>query len=299
MNIRRRLAGVLCALFCGALGLLPAAAGAGVPRRCAPADTEDSGIDVSQWQGEIDFASVRAAGVTVVYIRACEGADAEDPYFERNSAAADAAGLHIGYYHYVTARSAAQARAQAAYFYSLIRGRPADCRPAMDYESFGNLPHAAINAIAAAYLAQLEELCGTKPLLYTDAYRAQNLWDEALADYPLWVADYSSGGSVPASLGPWSTAAALQYTDAGRVNGVTDAVDRDRFRAAVFTANTAPAQRSPAGRGLWYTVRPCDTLWALGRRYGVRAETLAVLNSLADPSLIVVGQVLFIPLCTG
>ena len=73
------------------------------------------GLDVSVWQGAIDFAQVRASGKEVVYIRAGYG-HAEDTRFRENSANARQAGMKTGFYFYVTATNTAQARQQAALF---------------------------------------------------------------------------------------------------------------------------------------------------------------------------------------
>ena len=95
------------------------------------------GLDVSVWQGEIDFAQVKAAGKTVVYIRAGYG-HAEDTRFRENAAKAREAGLKTGFYFYVTAENPAQARQQAAYFAELLREVSYDCRPAVDFEQYGS-----------------------------------------------------------------------------------------------------------------------------------------------------------------
>ena len=97
------------------------------------------GMDVSVYQGDIDFEQVRAYGIEVVYIRAGEGYDYIDPYFEQNYRNALNAGLKIGYYHYVTASNTEEAQAQAEFFYSLINDKTIDCYPAMDFESFPGL----------------------------------------------------------------------------------------------------------------------------------------------------------------
>ena len=106
-----------------ALTVLPVGAGA----------AEYRGLDVSVWQGEIDFVQVKAYGKEVVYIRAGYGLS-EDTRFRENAEKARAAGLKVGFYFYVTATNQAQAREQAAYFAQLIRPHRYDCRPAVDFE---------------------------------------------------------------------------------------------------------------------------------------------------------------------
>ena len=74
------------------------------------------GIDVSSWQGNINFAQVKNAGIDIVYIKSSEGVSYIDPYFERNYQNAKANGLKVGFYHYVTARTVEEARNQANFF---------------------------------------------------------------------------------------------------------------------------------------------------------------------------------------
>ena len=71
------------------------------------------GIDVSGWQGNVDYAQVASSGIQVVYMKASEGIDFVDPYFEQNYENAKANGLKVGFYHYLTARSNEAAVAQA------------------------------------------------------------------------------------------------------------------------------------------------------------------------------------------
>ena len=97
------------------------------------------GIDVSDWQGFIDYSQVAASGIQIVYIRSSEGFSYVDSQFENNYKNAKAAGLKVGFYHYLTARTVEDAVNQATFFVSTISGKSPDCKLAMDFESFGNL----------------------------------------------------------------------------------------------------------------------------------------------------------------
>lgn len=193
------------------------------------------GLDVSVWQGAIDFAQVRASGKEVVYIRAGYG-HAEDTRFCENAANARQAGMKTGFYFYVTATNTAQARQQAAYFAELIREVPYDCRPAVDFEQYGSLSKAELNAIALAFAETLESRTGITPVFYTNAYSAASIWEAELTRYPLWIADY--GPSEPASIGHWRSWVGFQYADNGRVPGISGNVDLDRFTDGVFVEET-------------------------------------------------------------
>lgn len=198
----------------------------------AAEDSQYCGMDVSVWQGEIDYDKVRDSGIKAVYIRAGEGTNIVDRYFERNYENARAAELKYGFYHYVTARSVSEAREQADFFASLIRSKPYDLRAAMDFENLSGLSAEEAVTIAKAYLERLSERLGHTPAVYSDAYDAQSVWKSHLTKYPLWVADY--GASRPYSTGGWDTWSGFQYSDKGRVKGVNGHVDLDRFRGEIF-----------------------------------------------------------------
>ena len=94
----------------------------------SPAPGEQwQGIDVSEWQGNINFEQVAASGIKIVYIRSSLGNSYIDPYFQQNYQKARAAGLKIGFYHYVTARSVSQAKSQAQFFARVVQGKRFQC----------------------------------------------------------------------------------------------------------------------------------------------------------------------------
>ena len=156
-----------------------------------PASSEIyEGIDVSNWQGNINFTEVANSGIQVVYIKATQGTTYVSPTFEQSYQNAKANGLKIGFYHYVTARSEEEARLEAQFFASKIAGKEIDCRLAMDFEEFGNLNNDEINAIGLAFIRKLEELTQKPVVVYSNAYTARTVWNVEIASHPLWVAEY-------------------------------------------------------------------------------------------------------------
>lgn len=273
-------------------------------------NTQYRGIDVSAWQGEINFTRVKDAGIEAVYIRAGEGANITDRYFERNYENAKAAGLKYGFYHYVTARTVSEAEEQADFFAALIRSKPYDLKAAMDFENLSGLTADEAVAIAKAYLERLEQRSGHTPAVYSDAYDARTVWRSNLTKYPLWVADY--GVREPGSIGGWSSWSGFQYSDKGAVSGISGHVDLDYFRDGLFLtddeqtstqqirhdyskANDGCKDTSPGDQYFTYTVKSGDTLWALAREYQTSVDTLVKINNITDPDLIYVGQKLLIP----
>ena len=199
-------------------------------------DTIYEGIDVSSYQGEIDFKQVKEAGIEVVYIKATEGTYYVDPYLESNYRKAKENGIKVGFYHYVTARTEAQAKREAQYFVSKISGKNPDCKLAMDFEVFGNLNKTEINRVGLAFIQEVERLSGKQAILYSNAYTASNTWRGENTKYPLWVADY--GVERPTNSGTWSSWAGWQYTDRGEVPGISTYVDRDKFTKEIFLDDT-------------------------------------------------------------
>lgn len=192
------------------------------------------GIDVSHWEGDIDFQEVKRAGIRFVYMKASEGVSYIDPDFERNYREARKARLKIGFYHYVTAGSEEEARAQARHFADVIWGKVYHGCPVMDFESFDSLTKDQINDVSTAFLQELREVTGKRVAIYSDANNATNTFYARLAVYPLWIADY--GVARPDMRNHWKRWAGWQYTDAGRVEGIRGRVDRNYFTEEMLTS---------------------------------------------------------------
>ena len=299
MNIKRRLTGAAAVLLACIAALVFAAL---VPARAIPPSggRQYRGIDISEFQGEIDFEEVRRSGIEAVYIRVGAG-EYTDEYFAENYERAKAAGLKIGFYHYVTARSVDEGRRQARFFASLAAGREPDMRLAMDFEYFGSLSVSQINAISEAYLDELTALTRREAVIYSDLSNARTIFSRALAEkYPLWAAQY--GADEPSANGKWREWVGFQYTDEGRVGGIYGNVDRNIFTEGIFLSDswridgekrTTVRART---RTLTVYVRAGDTLWAIAREYGTTVEAIARENRIVDPNRIFAGERLRITL---
>lgn len=299
MNIKRRLTGAAAVLLACIAALVFAAL---VPARAIPPSggRQYRGIDISEFQGEIDFEEVRRSGIEAVYIRVGAG-EYTDEYFAENYERAKAAGLKIGFYHYVTARSVDEGRRQARFFASLAAGREPDMRLAMDFEYFGSLSVSQINAISEAYLDELTALTRREAVIYSDLSNARNIFSRALAEkYPLWAAQY--GADEPSANGKWREWVGFQYTDEGRVGGIYGNVDRNIFTEGIFLSDSGRIDGEKrttvrAGtRTLTVYVRAGDTLWAIAREYGTTVEAIARENRIVDPNRIFAGERLRITL---
>lgn len=299
MNIKRRLTGAAAVLLACIAALVFAAL---VPARAIPPSggRQYRGIDISEFQGEIDFEEVRRSGIEAVYIRVGAG-EYTDEYFAENYERAKAAGLKIGFYHYVTARSVEEGRRQARFFASLAAGREPDMRLAMDFEYFGSLSVSQINAISEAYLDELTALTRREAVIYSDLSNARNIFSRALAEkYPLWAAQY--GADEPSANGKWREWVGFQYTDEGRVGGIYGNVDRNIFTEGIFLSDSGRIDGEKRTtvrartRTLTVYVRAGDTLWAIAREYGTTVEAIVRENRIVDPNRIFAGERLRITL---
>jgi len=253
------------------------------------------GIDVSEWQGTIDYEEVRDAGIEVVYIKASEGSDYIDHYFESNYRGAKEADLKVGFYHFVTARSVEDAEEEARFFARVISGKEIDLRLAMDFESFGDLNVSEINEISEAFLTTLEEVTGEGAVIYSDASNARDVFSRELAaNYPIWVAEYFV--EEPEDNGKWETWVGFQYTDRYIVSGISSRVDGDEFTDGIFldeTVRLPESENKPVTeRTTEYVVQRGDTLYKIAVMFDTTVERLVEENNISNPNLIYPGQVL-------
>lgn len=255
------------------------------------------GIDVSEWQGSINFARVKEAGIEMVYIRAGQGFSYEDAQFERNYEEARRNGLKIGVYHYMTARSVEDAKLQAQFFVSLISGKQIDCKLAMDFESFGSLNRSQINEIAVAYMEEVKRLSGKEVVVYSNTYDAKYVFNSEVAKEPLWVAQY--GVSEPQDNGNWKNWVGYQYSSTGRISGISGNVDLDEFTEDILLNNVeeVPSVENPKcdkEDRILYKVKRGDTLSEIALEHNTTVSHLVLINDIQNPNLIFVGEILTI-----
>lgn len=193
------------------------------------------GIDVSRYQGDINWSKVKEAGKVFAIIKASQGKSYRDPKFLANVRGARAAGVLIGAYHFLDATNEADAREEAQNLYNAMKEAGGiglfDLPPVLDYETNpGKLSKAQISAVTKAFLVEIERLTGRKPMIYSGNSFAAN-FDASMACYPLWVARYSS--KVPWNVPTWSEWTIWQYSSAGAVPGVNGNVDLNEYNGTL------------------------------------------------------------------
>lgn len=241
------------------------------------------GIDVSDYQGNIDFKKVKEDNIEVVYIRSSVGNSFVDVKFRENYHGAKENGLKVGFYHFVTARNVNEAKEQARFFSHVISGLEPDCKLAIDFEVLRGLTKTEVNEIARAFIETVEELTKKEMIVYSDAYNAYRVFDSYLKEhYPLWIAEYDV--KAP-EVGAWRDWAGWQYTDVGRVSGIIGNVDRDQFKDGVFLSEVSPIKEpdvnvNDSKKTIHYRVKPGDTTEKIAKEYKTTKEEIKKDNDL-------------------
>ena len=201
---------------CAATPAAPDAASAPAVPRPPAADALGPyviGIDASRYQGAVNWADLRAAGVAFVYLKASEGESVRNAYFEQHRDAARAAGIRWGAYHFVRPEVAPEA--QVALLVSVLETDGGDLPPVLDVETDGGLAPDLLRAHVLDLAARVEAETGRRPMLYTGASFYRDRLAPALDGYPLWVAQYRD--TLPEVGRPWTL---WQFTDSVRLRGV-------------------------------------------------------------------------------
>ncbi|MDE1991115.1 MAG: glycoside hydrolase family 25 protein [Rhizobiaceae bacterium] len=191
------------------------------------------GVDVSRWQGDIDWETLRTQGANFVYIKATDGGDHLDPMFRKNWERAKQAGLKHGAYHFFYwCRTAGE---QADWFIRNVPREAGSLPPVIDVEWNGessckNRPsRERVLEKMKVFMDKLEQHYGQRPIVYTapDFYR-DNLKGELL-DYPFWL---RSVAAHPSKVYPGRKWVFWQYSGSGVSHGVDGRIDLNVFNGS-------------------------------------------------------------------
>lgn len=193
---------------------------------CAGPDTLQ-GIDVSYYQGDIDWPAVAADGITFAWVRVSHSTQFFDPQFDANLAGARAAGIHTGVYQYF--EPGEDPIAQADFLLDAMGPlQPGDMPPMIDVESADTVAPGPYADAIRAWLDRVEEVTGVPPIIYTGYYYwNDNVGTDEFIDHPLWVANYNPG--CPLIPDYWGTWAFHQYCACESIAGISGDVDGDTF----------------------------------------------------------------------
>jgi lysozyme len=211
------------------------------------------GIDVSAWQGQIDWGAVQRSGRLFAFAKATEGATFVDRTFAANRAAMGQAGLVLrGFYHFARP-DRNTAAAEAANFLRTVGPLGPGEVAVLDIEV---TPGPAIGDWAAEWLSRVHQATGRVPMIYSYQSYLYEIPTSRLTGYPLWVAAWGDdNGQIPATqpkTDRWSRWTFWQYTSKARVPGVSTQVDDNLFNGtpaelAALGGTVAPAAADPLG----------------------------------------------------
>lgn len=278
----KRRSQVLTALIL--LGVLVTFIGAGTPSahaathtaiaadpRICPSPDSLQGVDVSEYDGTIDWTQVAQAGKSFGYARAMDGATFIDPTFQTNFAAMKSAGIKRGAY--IFFEPGQDPTAQANAFLSSLSQAGftfGDLIPVIDVEVTGGQSSATIVSNLQTMVQTIQAALGVRPVIYTSA----NFWNNfvgstAFSGNPLWIANW--GVTCPNIPIGWNTWTVWQYTDLGSVPGIPGSVSLSQSNGPtlpIYTDTTPPVltlpqtiitdATSPAGAVVTYQVSATD-----------------------------------------
>ena len=233
-----------------------------------PGGTQLKGVDVSSYQGSINWASVAGAGIKFGYTKATEGTGYQDSTFAGNWSGMKNNGIARGAYHFF--HGEIDGTQQADYYLAFVNAHggfaAGDLPPMLDWEQVnpnnGGASCSTATANATAFINEIKAKTGMKTLIYT----SPGIWNgygctNSYGSDPLWVADYfnSQGNGCytsdtstecPSTPSGWSAFSFWQYGDCGSVAGISGHVDVDIFNgdaAALAALGGATCGGKPDG----------------------------------------------------
>ncbi|EPY2294030.1 GH25 family lysozyme [Clostridium sporogenes] len=187
------------------------------------------GIDISMHNGTVNFSAVKSSGCNIVIIKATEGVDYVDPYLNTHYNGAKAQGMNIGFYHFMSEKT--DPSQQAVDFWDSIKGKQFNIIPVLDIET-NNMGRSAkqISDRCIQFLTKFKSISGMDCIIYTGGYFGRDNLDSRVKKYKGWIAHY--GVNTPMETG--FSVVGHQYTEDGRINGISTRVDMNNFTDGIF-----------------------------------------------------------------
>lgn len=257
------------------------------------------GIDVSKWQGVIDYDKVKNAGIDFVIIREGYGKDQTDKKFEQNYLNAKKSGLKVGVYHYSYADSVEDAKKEAEFCITNLRGKKFEYPIVFDIEDKEQLKlnNRQRTDIVKAFCDTIEN-ANYYAMFYCNLNWINNylIKDELLNKYDLWLAQWNT--DKPAiNCGIW------QYSETGKISGINGNVDLDKsykdYPGIItskglngFNQTTTTTNNNSVTTSKTHTVKAGETLTKIAKQYNTTIQKIAKDNNIKNINKIYVGQVL-------
>ena len=188
------------------------------------------GIDVSSYQGKINWQKVKAMNddgvhISFAFIKATEGVLSMDPYFQRNWREAPKAGIICGAYHFFLPQKSGLW--QARFFLQTVKVEKGDLPMVVDVEQLYKTSPAKMREQLLSFVNYIENKTGVKPIIYTNISFYQDYLSGYFDDYTLWIAHYYQPVLNVSSKTNWQF---WQHSDKARINGINQKVDFNIFK---------------------------------------------------------------------
>ena len=205
---------------------------------------EVHGIDVSRYQGVVDWKKVEQQDIDFVFIKATEGNTLRDSQFVTNWAALSENKMRRGAYHFF--RPTVDAVQQAENFTKVVEIKNGDLPPALDIEVTDGVSKSELVTSAKSWLEVIESKYGFKPIIYTNMKFYNQYLAGQFEDYPLWIARYNSR-LAPKIDGKqnWDF---WQYGNRGKIDGIKGDVDFNVFRGDLLDLEMMTERKKDIGR---------------------------------------------------
>lgn len=212
-------AGSVCLLGLAALAaVLLILSGTYLPNAVKASKYEVMGVDVSHYQGDIDWDILSGEGISFAFIKATEGSSYVDPAYDYNSHEAAKTGIKIGAYHFFSFDS--PGATQAENFIAAVGKGEGMLPPTVDLEPYGSYrralpPKETVKPELDALLQALEEYYGKKPIIYTTERAYKKYLSGGYEEYDIWIRSVLTAPKLSDSR-EWTF---WQYSDKGRLQG--------------------------------------------------------------------------------
>lgn len=261
-----------------------------------------NGIDVSSWQGKIDWHLVKNQGIYFAMIRSGYGRKNDnqiDKMFNYNIEQAQEQHIHTGIYHYSYAKSIEDAKQEADFCIDIIKNYKHTYPIAFDIEdiSMKKLGKRKLTDICKGFC---DELINSSyyPCIYTNVNWLENFLykDELIGKYDIWLAQWNVTS-------PKYSCCIWQHTDSGILNGIDTNVDMNMSYKDYPNLIISSGLNNCSGNSeniknqdqFIYTVKSGDTLSSIAKKYNTTYQILAHINNIKDPNKIYMNQELIIP----
>ncbi len=259
------------------------------------------GLDVSYWQSGIDWPKVRATGQRFAFFKATEGETYTDPTFEGDWSGAKASGLLRAAYCFFHPKQ--DPKKQADHFISVVQAQNdgGELPAILDLEVNDGMTRDKIIPRAKAWLDEVEQALGRKPMIYGGVAFMETNFSELGGGPPAWTKDYPfwlgwfpnqyTDGMTPLMPRGWFKWTFWQYNENGLINGINAKVDLDLFNGTLEELYAFAGAPPPTQTPKTHVVAAGDSFETIANKYGVTVRELVG----ANPQLLKIGDKLTVP----